>query len=73
MSLGWGKSSDTPWKHYTTESAALAPGPLFWEVEMSGKAFDMAVGYFKHEKFTNRMCRQCARPFPEGCDMMHMS
>ncbi len=45
---------------------ALAPGPLFWDIEASDIAVSRCTALTEHVRFGKRMCTQCAFPFPDG-------
>ena len=60
--LGWVKDSTVPLSHYTSDSVALAPGPLFWDIGDCDANFDNHVHSHQVQKFTSMMCTQCGAP-----------
>ena len=64
--MGWVKDSTVPLTHYTSDSVALAPGPLFWDIAACDANYDLHVHDIQLRKFTLMLCTQCGAPFPQG-------
>ena len=74
--LGWADGSRMPEVHYTSASVALAPGPLFWDIEACDAKFDQHVRESQLKKFSSMLCTQCGSPFPANsaaCDCAYCS
>lgn len=68
---GWAKASFVPLQHYTPESVALAPGPLFWDLEAANRKYDTTMKEIIFTKLNSKMCPQCGFPITNNtisCD-----
>ena len=64
--LGWAANSSAPLTHYTPDSVALAPGPLFWDIEELDTRFLDAIKLKRKKEFAAILCVECGMPFGEG-------
>ena len=55
-----------PLNNYTPDSIAIAPGPLFWDIEATNDEFQGAIECHLKQGFAKRLCTECGMPFDEG-------
>ena len=59
---GWAKDSFVPQKSYTPDVVALAPGPLFWDIQQSNEALRKASLHMRVSLMNKRACKECGMP-----------